>query len=151
MSGTLAKAIAIASLAFQDVFDKAGRPYILHCLRVMHTVEQRGGDDELMSIAVLHDLLEDCPTWTPKELQDEGFSVRVITALGCLTHLDGEDYRDYIRRVATNHDAVQVKLADLEDNSLITRMKGLEEKDFRRMEKYHRSYAFLTGGTVKDE
>ncbi len=147
----LAKAIAIASLAFQDKEDKSGRPYILHCLQVMHTVEQRGADDELMSIAVLHDLLEDCPSWTAKELQDEGFSVRVITALGCLTHLDGEDYGDYIRRVSTNHDAVQVKIADLEHNSLIFRMKGLRPKDFKRIEKYHRAYAFLTGGTVEDE
>lgn len=139
---TLDKAISIASQAFVGVFDKADRPYILHCLHVMHMVENGGGDDEQMIIAVLHDLIEDT-AWTAEQLLEKGFSIRVVTALGCLTHLDKEPYDDYIRRVATNHDARMVKLADLRHNSDITRLKGLREKDFRRMEKYQRAYEYL--------
>lgn len=148
---SLSKAIAIASDAFVGRDDKAGRPYILHCLFVMRLVELNKGDDEQMSIAVMHDLVEDCDDWTLERLLDEGFSVRVVNALDCLTHRDDEDYDTYIRRVATNHDATMVKIADLEHNSNITRMKGLRRKDFERMEKYQKSYAFLTGGTIEDE
>ena len=140
-NGTLDRAISIAAQSFEGKFDRGGKPYILHCLYVMHRLRP---DQELMTIAVLHDLVEDTD-WTFEMLQDEGFSHRVITALDCLTHRDGEDYEDYIHRVATNQDARDVKLVDLKHNSDITRMKGLRDKDLVRIEKYHRAYAYLTG------
>ncbi len=139
---TLDRAISIAAQAFEGKHDKSGRPYILHCITVMRAIERSDADDEQMIIAILHDIIEDT-NWTAERLQEEGFSVRVVTALGCLTHLEGEDYDAYIRRIATNHDARKVKLADLRHNSDIMRLKGLREKDFRRMEKYQRSYEYL--------
>lgn len=141
----LDKAISIAALAFVDKYDKGGKPYILHCLHVMHKV---GPDDqELMQIAVLHDLVEDT-SWTIDGLRSEGFSERVLTALKLLTHIpighpEGQTYEDYIKAIATNDDARRVKMADLKHNSDITRMKGLRKKDFDRLEKYHRAYEYL--------
>lgn len=141
----LGKAIAIAAKEFADKTDKGGKPYMLHCLHVMHKV---GPDDqELMAIAVLHDLVEDTD-WTFEMLRDEGFSDRVINALRLLTHYpighsEGKTYDDYIKGIATNEDARAVKLEDLKHNSDITRMKGLRKKDFDRLEKYHRSYEYL--------
>ena len=58
--------------------------------------------------------------------------------------VSGMSYDDYIKKIATDKDAVKVKLADLKDNSDITRLKGLTKKDFDRMEKYHRSYIYLS-------
>ena len=37
-------------------------------------------------------------------------------------------------------DALKIKREDLRDNSDITRLKGVTEKDIRRMEKYQRSF-----------
>lgn len=140
----LATAIKIASEFFEHTHDKGGSPYIMHCLRVMFDVE---GDDELMCIAVLHDVIEDIFKKDHEKgfqlLRDYGFSERVISALDCLTHRDGELYDDYIRRLSFNEDAVKVKLSDLKDNSNITRLKGLRKKDFERMEKYHRAFTYL--------
>lgn len=45
------------------------------------------------------------------------------------------------RRFQTWYD---VKLADLKDNSDITGLNGLTKKDFDRMEKYHKSYVYLS-------
>jgi len=137
----LGEAIALASGLFRDVTDKGGKPYILHCLAVMNGVDQ--SDDELMIIAVLHDVPEDTDM-SISILRDCGFTERVVSALDCLTHRNNESYDDYIHRVATNSDAIMVKLADLRHNSNIMRMKGLRNKDFIRLEKYHRSYNFLT-------
>ena len=67
--GTLERAIAIAADAHAGARDKAGEPYILHCLRVM----LRLGSEEERIAAVLHDLLEDT-NWTREDLQQEGFS-----------------------------------------------------------------------------
>lgn len=59
----LAQAIAFAANVFSEVTDKGGKPYILHCLRVMNSVDQN--DEELMIIAVLHDVAEDFPEKWP--------------------------------------------------------------------------------------
>jgi len=138
----LAKAIQIAADAFVDKKDKAGKPYILHCLRVMHKLHSE--DEELNAIAVLHDVPEDCPEWTFARLQKEGFSERVLSALYLLKHDHDVPYDEYIKKIAFNVDATKVKKEDLRDNSNITRLKGLTKKDFDRIEKYHRSYVYLS-------
>lgn len=141
----LGKAIAIAATAFDGKIDKAGQPYILHCLRVMNAVKHFGED--YMIAAVLHDLLEDTK-WTYNDLIKEMFNQDVMLALGYLTHDRAESYDLYIKRIGmvaiTDPIARAVKLADLKDNSDITRLKGLTKKDFDRMEKYHRSYVYLS-------
>jgi (p)ppGpp synthase/HD superfamily hydrolase len=137
----LAKAIDIASKAHLKQTDKAGKAYILHPLRLMFRL--RTDDEELMQIAVLHDVIEDSD-WTLGELLDEGFTSRVISALQCLTHLPHEPYEDYIERIGNNIDAIYVKKEDLRDNSDITRLKGVTEKDLLRMQKYHKAFVRLT-------
>lgn len=138
----LSKAIAIASKAFINTKDKGGKPYILHCLRVMNTVNQE--DEELMSIAILHDVVEDLPEEYPISYLRTFFSDWVIKALDLLTHDKSHvSYEDYIKQIANNPDARIVKMADLKDNSNITRLKGVGKKDFDRMEKYHKAYLYL--------
>lgn len=140
---TLGKMIRIAATSHEKQLDDGGKPYILHTIRVMMGVAHHD-DEEIMTIAVGHDLLEDDPEWTIERLRAEGFSERVLTALSLLTHPKHEPYAQYIQRVSTNIDATLVKLADLRDNSDITRLKGIREKDTKRMEKYHRAFLFLT-------
>lgn len=136
----LATAIKIASAAFESKEDKGGQPYILHCLHVMHNIDPK--DEDLRIIAVLHDLVEDTD-WGLVDLKHAGFSMRVISAVNALTHKSDESYDAYIKRISLNEDARKVKLADLRHNSDIHRMKGLRKKDFDRLEKYHKAYAYL--------
>lgn len=137
----LGKAIAIASEVHEHQKDKGGNAYILHPIRIM--MRLRTDDEELMQIAILHDVLEDDKSWSIRQLQHRGFSSRVTDALELLTHDPKVEYQQYIQMVATNCDATRVKKEDLRDNSDITRLKGIREKDFKRMEKYHRAYLFL--------
>lgn len=136
----LAKAIAIAAQSHCQQLDKGGNAYILHPIRIM--MRLRTNDEELMQIAILHDVIEDSAC-SVEDLHNAGFSERVIKALTCLTHNKNESYTDYIKRIGTNHDATLVKLEDLRDNSDITRLKGIRQKDLERIEKYHRSYLYL--------
>jgi hypothetical protein len=53
-------------------------------------------------VAVLHDLVEDCPGWTFDRLHGEGFSEEVISALCSVTKRDGENYEDFVRRAGEN-------------------------------------------------
>ena len=138
----LAKAIAIASDVHVVHEDKGGNAYILHPIRIM--MRLRTQDEELMSIAIFHDVIEDSKgKWTTKMLRKIGFSKRVTDALDLLTHDPNDSYMDYVKKISTNPDAVRIKLEDLKDNSDITRLKGIEGKDLKRMEKYHRAYTFL--------
>lgn len=139
----LGRAIAIASSVHQNQKDKGGNAYILHPMRIM--MRLRTSDEELMSMAILHDVVEDSQEWTIDRLRDEGFSSRVLAALECLTHNKDDSYEDYIGKISTNKDATRVKLEDLRDNSDLTRMKGVSPKDFDRMIKYQKAFKFLEG------
>lgn len=134
-------AIALASEGFKYKTDKAGEPYILHCLRVMNNLHTQ--DKEIQIMAILHDCVED-GVCTYTNLSDLGFSQRVIEGVRLLTHNKSTPYMDYIKMIATNKDATLVKLADLKDNSDISRLKGLTKADFDRMEKYHTAFTYLS-------
>lgn len=140
--GQLGRAISLAALLFKDRTDKQGRPYITHCLRVMGNV---GPDPELQVIAVLHDVIEDIEEYDIERLRNElNLTLRQEEALILLTHQNDVSYDDYIHKIAFNEDAKTIKVADLIDNSNITRLKGLGKSDFDRLEKYHRSFVYLT-------
>lgn len=136
----LDRMIQIATHAHAGQLDKAGMPYILHCLKVMHYL--KSDDLELMCIAVGHDLFEDTNV-TQEDLLEEGFSMRVVTGIGCMTKWKGLTPQDYLKQVKSNMDSVKVKLADLRHNSDIRRLKGLTGKDFERMQRYHTMYVEL--------
>lgn len=138
----LAIAISIASSGHKGQLDKGGKAYILHPLRIM--MRLRTDDAELMQIAVLHDLLEDT-NYTSEHLRGIGFSERVLEALEFLTHKKGVSYEYYIIKISKNKDATRIKVEDLRDNSDITRLKGVTERDLRRVEKYHKAFLFLEG------
>ena len=134
--------IQIVSEEFLIDKDKGGKPYILHCLWVMNQMDH--DDPELMTIAVGHDLLEDKPHWTIDRLRQMKFSERVLTGLDILNHRKEDDYLTaYIPKIRSNPDTRKVKRADLRHNSCLTRLKGLREKDFKRMEKYAIAYQML--------
>jgi (p)ppGpp synthase/HD superfamily hydrolase len=137
---TLEKAILIAVEAHQGQTDKAGEPYILHPLRVM----LRMSSETERIAGVLHDIVEDSG-WTTADLRKEGFSEGVLEAVECLTRREKEDYEVFIGRVQLNPAARKVKIADLEDNMDIMRIREPTGKDWERMKKYHRAWQRLKG------
>ncbi|MBY4730785.1 hypothetical protein K6V90_09595 [Cupriavidus pauculus] len=137
----LSKMLLLVTQQFDGKYDKSGKPYVLHLLKVMHYTKTE--DEELQCIALGHDLLEDTSV-TPIDLRSMRFSERVISAIINLTKLKDETEDEYLGRVMRSRDSIIVKLADLRHNSDIRRLKGLQEKDFERMQKYHRMYLILS-------
>lgn len=136
----LALAIALTAEAFKSKLDKGGNPYILHCLRVMNNTN---GDECTKCAAVMHDIVEDTD-YTFESLTKMGFSDKTIGLLHLLTHQKETLYDDYIKAISVSPEATEIKKKDLEDNSNITRLKGLRKKDMDRLEKYHRAYIYLS-------
>lgn len=142
----LDKAIHLATNAHHGQFDKGGKPYILHPLRVMSFLKT--DDEELQCIALLHDVVEDTDT-TYADLGAAGMSLRVIEGVQALTKQKGFNYDTYKEQVFNNKDAMQVKMADLRHNTDIRRLKGVTEKDVKRMTKYHQFYVELKAALEK--
>ncbi len=135
---TLERAIEIAARAHAGQRDKAGRPYILHPLRVMLAV--RSEHEQLA--AVLHDVLEDTRV-TLDDLQREGFPLEVLEAVLALTRAKDETRIDAAVRAAANPIARNVKLADVNDNVEVRRIANPTKRDLERLEEYKQVKALL--------
>jgi (p)ppGpp synthase/HD superfamily hydrolase len=99
-------------------------------------------DEVAMAAAVLHDVVEDTPV-TLEQLRQDGFSEEIVAAVAVLTHDPQDSYEDYVARIKTNPVARAVKLSDLEDNMRLQRMSSLTEKDWIRLQRYHRAWQEL--------
>lgn len=108
----------IASAAHRGQLRKHGNqePYIMHVAAVAAAARKSGGI-VAETVAWLHDVVEDSPSWTIERLQASGFDAAVVAAVDAITRRPGETYPDFISRVAKNPLARKVKLADLEHNS----------------------------------
>jgi ppGpp synthetase/RelA/SpoT-type nucleotidyltranferase len=139
---TLKKAKKIAAVAHADKTDKSGNSYINHPKAVM---KQMPADNETIQIiAMLHDVVEDNPNdYSFESLRKEGFGEDVIKPLECLTRRKDENYWDYIRRVADNDTAIEVKLADLAHNSDRKRISDSTPKDEARWVRYAKATEYL--------
>jgi (p)ppGpp synthase/HD superfamily hydrolase len=137
---SLERAIAIAAMAHEGQVDKGGAPYILHPLQVMLRLQ----DPEARTVAVLHDVVEDSPV-SLEDLRVQGFSEGVLSALEALTKREGEDYQAFVERAGRDPLARQVKLADLAENSDLSRIPAPSAKDLERVAKYRRAIDYLEG------
>ena len=141
---TLQRAIEIATEAHEGQFDKAGRDYIGHPLRVM----EMGQTENEKIVGVLHDVIEDTD-WTFEMLAEEGFPQHLLDALFCVTKINAnEPYDKFIARVKKNPIATAVKLNDLTDNMDIRRLPYLSDKDVKRLKRYLKAYKRLNGEPV---
>jgi (p)ppGpp synthase/HD superfamily hydrolase len=137
----LSDMLNLAREAHLGQVDKAGVEYVEHLMAVAAiTVNKFGLDDELVMIALGHDLLED--TWVTADiLKYKGFSQRVIDGIVGITKLKTEKtdrYCDYKARVFANPDSMKVKWADLTHNLDISRLNSIDDVVLARVEKYEK-------------
>lgn len=163
---TLADAIALAEFAHRNQVDKAGLPYIEHPRRVLEKVKAQGALPYVQMAAILHDVTEDT-AFTPDmllalgipesaveiiKLVDRGESKRyhftdpnglLLTQTGQQSQID----YFYYEAIKSNPGAVQVKLADIEDNLSPWRLAYLsEETQNRLIDKYTKARELLGVG-----
>lgn len=133
----ISKAKSLACTAHAGQVDKAGADYIGHPERVaarMDTPEEK-------VVAWLHDVVEDT-RFTLKYIERE-FGVNTAAAVDAVTHRKNESWANYLCRVKGNEIARKVKIADLIDNSNLSRLPVVKAKDIERQAKYNRALYFL--------
>ena len=129
--------------------DADGDPYILHLMRVMLKCHSTSAKQA----GLLHDILEDTSA-TEDDLIQAGICPNVTQSVKRLTRIAHIDYADYIMALAEDPIAKEVKIADLEDNYAIGRVKYRTEhrlEDARRLERYILSHRFLSGHLQRTE
>ncbi len=132
------KALKLCFEAHKEQVDKSGMPYVFH---PFHLAEQMTNEATTV-VALLHDVVEDTPL-TFNDLEKQGFSDEIISALRLLTHYKNTPYMEYVGEIKKNKIATAVKLADLRHNSDLTRLSVVDEKALKRKEKYEKAIKLL--------
>ena len=140
LSPSLEDAIVLAARAHVGQFYSSPEPepFILHPLRVMLGVTS----PVARIVAVLHDVVEDSDV-TLRDLEERGFCKSVLDALDFLSRRTGEDYDDYIHRLAADPIALEVKVSDLQDNLANTRALPPTPDNLARIARYERAQGTL--------
>lgn len=116
-SHMICRAIEVAARCHAGQVDKAGEPYILHCLRVMENVKTLpfGQIVPVQMAAVLHDVVEDCGV--DLSYIEEQFGPEVRALVDAVSRRKDEVYNDYVTRIKlAGYEARAIKMADLIDN-----------------------------------
>ena len=132
------KAIMIMYEAHKDQLDKSGIPYVFHPWHVAESMK----DEKRCTVALLHDVIEDTDV-TLDILRQNNFPEDVIEAINVLTKKEDEDYAEYIRNIANNEIATDVKIADLMHNLDKTRVIGEDTIPKIKYELYESALDFL--------
>lgn len=135
------KALQLMYAAHHGQVDKAGVPYCFH----PYEVASHCTSELSVCVALLHDVVEDTPT-TFGRLSLE-FPPEVVQAVKLLTHEAGIPYMEYIKTVAQNPLAREVKIQDLRHNMRHDRVDTVTPKDIQRYEKYSQALLYLQGIT----
>lgn len=137
-SMTIEETLQIALDAHRGQKDLDGMPAVLHPV----AVGLMGCNDTEIKTGFLHDVVEDT-AMTLEDLHGKGVDEDVLAALQFLTHDDGQDYFEYVRRIAEsgNITAIHVKTNDLKHNierGLKTYARAEERGDAAMMERLAR-------------
>ncbi|WP_328338705.1 HD domain-containing protein [Streptomyces violaceus] len=140
---TLAQVEATARAAHAGQTDKAGRPYAEHLRAVAEGVRERGGDEDQIAAAWLHDAVED-DALSPQWLREAALSSRTKDIVLAVTKRAGEPPEAYAARILATPGAPLVKEADLAHNADPARLAVLDQATRMRLtEKYARMRALL--------
>ncbi|MFC9458211.1 HD domain-containing protein [Streptomyces sp. NPDC056983] len=129
---TLAEVEALARRAHAAQTDKAGRPYAEHLEAVAEGVRARGGDDEQIAAAWLHDAIED-DALSPQWLAAADLTDRTKAVVLALTKRSGEPQEAYAQRILATPGALLVKESDLAHNADPARLAALDTATRERL------------------
>ncbi|MFE2521857.1 HD domain-containing protein [Streptomyces mirabilis] len=141
---TLAEIETLARTAHAAQTDKAGRPYTEHLQAVADGVRERGGDDEQIAAAWLHDAVED-DVLSEDWLREAALTGRTKDIVLALTKREAEPPESYAKRIRTTPGALVVKASDLAHNADPARLAVLDEHTRARLTKKYAAMRALLG------
>ncbi|MEV0370123.1 HD domain-containing protein [Streptomyces sp. NPDC050636] len=129
---SLAEVEALARRAHSGQTDKAGRPYAEHLAAVAAGVRERGGSDEQIAAAWLHDAVEDdalSRDWLAGAALTDATKDMVLA----VTKRAGEPVEEYTARILATPGALLIKESDLAHNADPARLAVLDAATRERL------------------
>ena len=140
----------LADHAHAGQTDKGGHDYFEHACRICSKFKH----NDLKIVSMLHDTVED--TYVTLEMIESLFGKMIADAVDLLTRREDDSYMGYIarmcestpdglvtdiaRRIECSHQLARlVKIADLQDNMDLGRLKEITEEDLNRVKKYEKA------------
>ncbi|MFI2028853.1 HD domain-containing protein [Streptomyces buecherae] len=140
---TLEEVEALAREAHAGQTDKAGIPYVEHLAAVAHGVRERGGDDEQIAAAWLHDAIED-DVLSRDWLATAPLTPHTKELVDAMTKREDEPLEAYAARLRATPGAVLIKAADVAHNADPARLARLDPETRERLSaKYARTRQLL--------
>ncbi|MFF3907085.1 HD domain-containing protein [Streptomyces sp. NPDC001848] len=146
---TLTEVEAVARAAHSAQRDKAGRPYAEHLAAVAEGVRARGGADELVAAAWLHDSVED-GVLSEEWLDNALLPPTTKAVVRAVTKRPGEGPEAYARRILATPGARLVKAADLAHNADPQRLAALDGPTAERLSRKYTAMRRYLGLTAED-
>ncbi|MFE0375856.1 HD domain-containing protein [Streptomyces inhibens] len=143
---SLAEVAALARRAHAGQTDKAGRPYAEHLAAVAAGVRERGGSDEQIAAAWLHDAVEDealSQEWLAGAALSEATKAMVLA----VTKRAGEPVEEYTARILATPGALLIKESDLAHNADPARLAVLNAPTRERLTAKYAQVRALLGLT----
>lgn len=137
--GMIRFAYYVAEQAHEKQSRESGEPYITHPLAVATILAEMRMDEDVLCAALLHDVLEDCPTMTAQFVSDR-FGEEVLNLVSGVTKLQfqdinqapsegtkaAENMRKMLLAMANDYRVMVIKLADRLHN--MTTLASMPEK-----------------------
>ncbi|MGW0672177.1 HD domain-containing protein [Streptomyces sp. NPDC002746] len=146
---TLAEVERIARAAHEGRRDKAGRPYAEHLAAVAEGVRARGGSDEQIAAAWLHDAVED-DALSERWLAGAALPQRVKDMVLAVSKRAGEELPAYAGRILATPGALLVKESDLAHNADPDRLAVLDPATRTRLAAKYAQVRSLLGLTAPE-
>ena len=138
MNQLITKSLSYATEKHKGQVDDDGIEYIFHPIQVFRILSKVTQDPELLTAALLHDVLEDTGT-TPEEIE-QIFGRRVLSLVMEVTHEGKKDNHGFYFPRLKTRDGIMIKFADRLSN--ISRMSNWDKK---RQEHYLNHSKFWNG------
>lgn len=121
---------------------KNGVPFIVHPFSVALILSQHTNDEEVVTAGLLHDVLEDVPTYSFEELEKD-FGEKVARIVKTVSNNRNDDWKtnreNYLKRLAeTEKEALMVCAADKIHNFLST-VELIKTEGHEAWKKFHTS------------
>lgn len=146
---TPAEVERIAREAHAGQRDKAGRPYAEHLAAVAEGVRIRGGSEDQIAAAWLHDAVED-DALSARWLAGAALPQQVKEMVLAVTKRDGEDLPAYTRRILAAPGALLIKESDLAHNADPARLAVLDPATRTRLAEKYAQVRSLLGLTAPE-
>lgn len=111
-----------------------------HVLGVVSMLRQLGYEGDYITVALLHDVVED--TKITEDVLNDLFTFDVVEAVSYLTKINSSNYSEetYLKGIKKSELAIKVKIAD----STFNLFENVRNKDKQRAKKYTRYLTVLT-------